>query len=275
MIASYDQLTAALANAQPVRIYKTGGSSLAEAAGEFSSLWTVTGRPTAGVAPSAGLNGEALTNTKQGAMPFTNPTGAAQKYLARANLIITTVGTVGVYDRLWQNSGIVWTQDTVQAIAAPVALPPRDENGSTDGVGVFPWLEIYTTSDNTTTGTAGTISYTNSDGVAGRTGTIATIPATALTTTVMPIALQAGDVGVRSIQSITLGTRGTTTLGAAGLVLARDINDFPLSVANAGPAYGWDVAAAKIHPNSCLALRLLNTGTTRGHLYGIIALIDG
>jgi hypothetical protein len=66
-----------------------------------------------------------------------------------------------------------------------------------------------------------TISYTNSAGVAGRTGTIAGagFPSSSAIGTFQPFLLDAGDVGVRSIQSITLGTSYVS--GSLSLVMYR------------------------------------------------------
>jgi hypothetical protein len=52
-----------------------------------------------------------------------------------------------------------------------------------------------------------TITYTNDNGVAGRTGT-ATIPRGSLASTIWPITLQTGDLGIKSIQNIS----GTPTV---------------------------------------------------------------
>jgi hypothetical protein len=71
-----------------------------------------------------------------------------------------------------------------------------------------------------------TVSYTNSDGTAGRTAILtaiagAQIPATAVVGTVVFFGLQAGDKGVRSIQSVTLGTSLVT--GTISMMITRQV----------------------------------------------------
>ena len=84
-------------------------------------------------------------------------------------------------------------------------LPARDINGATSGVGVLLGLEI--------SGAAGaaaptiTVTYTNSSGTASRTAGFAFATANSPAAgSFFPIGLQAGDVGVQSMQSIQLST---------------------------------------------------------------------
>jgi len=210
----------------PENIYKSGPTM--EAAGVMHSLFLAAGRPGAGTAPATGINGAALT-TLSGQIPFTNPTGGAFKYLARADVSSTVFGTLLLFDRLWHNSGTVVTTTTAQTITFP-GLPARDMGGSTDGVGVQIGIEVMTATTNAGAIANTTISYTNSAGTAGRTGTIPSFPATAVAGTFVPFTLAAGDVGVRSVQSITLGT--SYVAGAISLVAYRQVARIPLPAAN-------------------------------------------
>lgn len=210
----------------PQNVFKVGPTM--EAAGVMHSLLYATGLPGAGTAPSMGINGSALTSL-DGQIPFTNPTGGAFKYLARADVSSTVFGTLLLFDRLWHNSGIVVTTTTAQTITFP-GLPARDMGGTTDGVGVQVGIEVVTATTNASAIANTTISYTNSAGTAGRTGTIASFPATAVAGTFVPFALAAGDVGVRSVQSITLGT--TYGGGAISLVAYRQVARVSLPLAN-------------------------------------------
>ena len=79
-----------------------------------------------------------------------------------------------------------------------------------------------------------TLSYTNQAGTSGRTATIASFPATAVAGTFVPFQLAAGDTGVRSIQSITLGT--SYGGGAIHLVAYRILARLELPIANTGGA---------------------------------------
>lgn len=200
-IATLDDLLAGLL--QPEEVYKDAFTG--EAAGGFHSSLYISGRPGAGVAPSPGLAGLALTSYA-GQVPFPAAVANRNVYLAGIDFLAGSgIGTALLCDRLWHNSGIVVTTTTGQTINS-VAWPARDANGSTNGVGVGVAIEVSTATTNGAAVTNTTMSYTNSDGTAGRTATIASFPATAVAGTFVPFSLQAGDYGVRSIQTITLGT---------------------------------------------------------------------
>jgi hypothetical protein len=171
-------------------------------------------------APSGGLSGTALTSLAN-TIAFGTVTGDL-----RVADMSTRYGSGGgsgciimLADRLWHNSGIVVTTTTAQTITS-AAWPARDRNGSTDGEGVFVGLEVTTGLGNALNTTT-TISYTNSSGTSGRTGTIAAIDASSPIGKFFVFRLDAGDTGVRSIQSITLGA--TLTSGAVSLVAFRPI----------------------------------------------------
>lgn len=266
-ISTIDNLITAIAGGRTEKVYKVAGT--AEAAGEISDLMFVAGRPGAGTAPSVGLNGEEVTKATAGTIPFTNAAGTMTKYLMELVASATVACSLLLYDRLWQNSGIVVTTTGAQAIT-PVAIPSRDVNGAALGDGLEAWLEVYTATGNGSAVTTATISYTNTAGTAGRTGTITNIPATAVAGTICPIELQAGDTGIRSIQSITLGT--SLVSGAVGLVIARTIGMLPLTNANVGANFGFDEVGNKLWPESALALAVLNSSTTRPAVHAAVML---
>jgi hypothetical protein len=134
-------------------------------------------------------------------------------------------------DLMWINTGLVVTTITAQAIT-PVALPARDATGTTNGDDVQFGVLVTTATTNAAAITNMTISYTNQAGTAGKVGTISSFPATAVAGTLVPFQLATGDTGIRSVQSITLGT--TLTAGAISLIGYRIISMAPHLVANAG-----------------------------------------
>ncbi|MGL5910921.1 MAG: hypothetical protein ACRCZP_13015 [Phycicoccus sp.] len=220
-------LNGLIAGARPPEdILKVGGTM--EQSGVWHSLAYATGAPGAAAAPAPGINGAALT-TYPGQIPFTNPPGGSSTYLARLVAAANNSGGLRVYDRLWHNSGIVVTTTTAQAIT-PVAIPARDRAGTTNGEGVLCAIEVSTATTNAAAITNMTISYTNSAGTAARTGTIASFPATAAAGTWVTFQLAAGDTGVRSVQSLTLGT--SLTAGTVHLVLYRTLATLGISPSN-------------------------------------------
>lgn len=214
--------------------YKGGGTM--EAAGVLHSLFYAAGRPGAAAAPSPGMAGAALTSYA-GQIPFSNPV-SGNSYLARFGAVASVAGTLLLCDRLWHNSGIVVTTTTAQNVNS-ATFPARDQDGSTNGNGVMVGLEVSAATTNAGAITNMTLSYTNESNTAGHTATVGaaapqSFPATAAAGTFVPFRLAAGDKGIRSIQSITLGT--SLGAGTVHLVAYRVLAAFGVPVANAAPS---------------------------------------
>lgn len=117
-----------------------------------------------------------------------------------------------LFDLLWVSPDLpVATVGTTTFTPGP--LPPRDVDRTSNGRGV---VLGYTSS----VAAGPTVSYTNSAGVTGRTATIGTNN-TASTVVLLP--LQAGDEGVRSVQSFTVPTAGS---GTVRLLLLRPVGRY-------------------------------------------------
>lgn len=219
-------LTGALAGFKPSESFVKVQAAI-EATGVLASTVYAPGRPAAMVAPTPGLNGAALTSYA-GQIPFTNPV-SGNKYLGRFTMRSNQPGTVLLCDRLWHNSGIVSATLTAQAITFS-GLPARDRDGTVNGADVMIGIECSTLTSNGA-GIPGTvISYTNSNGDPGRTGTMAAWPASAVVGTFVPFQLATGDVGVQSVESITLTTSYGT--GVVHLVAYRVIAEMAIPTAN-------------------------------------------
>lgn len=270
MIQTQDQLTAAMAGQIIQSITKIGATM--PAAGNFYSRWANTGRPGAGAAPSVGLNGEAVDASFAGAVPYSNAASGKQKYLSGLDFQSNTAGVHLLCDRLWQNSGIVVTTTTAQAITA-VPIHSRDLYGAANGTGVEAWLDVYTAIGNGANVNGATISYTNESGIAGRTGTISTIPATSVAGTAIQITMQSGDSGVRSIESITLGT--SLVSGSVGLVLRRRLASINVSVANQGDFRNFFDIGQKLWNGMAMEVLTLVVTTTAQNLFGSVSVVEG
>ena len=243
-----------------------------EAIGQFHSLFYTAGRPGAAVAPTPGLAGAALTSYA-GQIPFQGAVGGQNIHLARFEGAISTPGKLILADRLWHNSGIVVTTTTAQTINS-AAWPARDAAGSTNGEGIHVALEVSTATTNAGAITNMTMSYTNQAGVAGRTATMSSFPATAVAGTFAPFILQAGDTGVRSIQSLTLGT--SLAAGTVHLVAFRIITSLNVAVPNVG---GFLDAVSsgmpRMYDNSVPFIVLLPTATTAVNICGQVVYTQG
>lgn len=223
-----NSMDAAIAGARSPDNFLKVGTTM-EAAGVLHSLFYTSGSPGAAAAPTPGVAGTALT-TYAGQLPFGNP-GSGETRLMRFAATANTGGTLLLVDRLWHNSGLAVTTTTAQTVNS-VAFPARDEYGTTDGEGVMIGIEVSTATTNASAIANTTMSYTNSAGTSGRTATLPSFPATAVSGTFIPFQLAAGDEGVRSVQSVTLGT--SYGGGTIHLVAYRVLSHLPISSPNVG-----------------------------------------
>lgn len=220
-------LNGVIAGARPPEdLFRT--AFVPRAAAVWHSLAYQAGVPAAAATPTPGLAGAALTSYA-GQIPFANPTGTNQTYLSRLVVSSAAVGLFRVYDRLWHNSGIVPGTLTAQTVDS-VAWPARDRNGSVDGVGVGLALEVSALTGNAGLISTITVSYTNSAGVSARTASIPSFQSSSVAGTAYLFNLQAGDVGVRSVQSVTLGT--SLVSGTVQLVAYRSLVNLSVPAPN-------------------------------------------
>lgn len=231
----------------PIFFEKVGGSC--EGAGILHSFLYSAGVPGAAAAPASAIAGDALTSYA-GQLPFANPV-SGNAYMAGFKGVATTNCRLLLLDRLWHNSGIDETDTGAQTVNS-TAFPARDANGETDGEGVLVGIEVSTATTNAGAVTNTTLSYTNSDGTSGRTATIASFPATAVAGTFVPFQLASGDKGVRSIQSLTLGTNyapsGTPVIH---LVAYRVLAELPIMSNNVGWSLdAFQLAMPRLYDNS-------------------------
>lgn len=252
----------ALAGMQPPSSYLKVGSTM-EAAGVAHSLFYTGGMPGAATAPSPGINGAALTSYS-GQLPFSNPvTGTA--YLARLTCNASQPGTLILCDRLWHNSSITSTTTTLQAITSG-AMPARDRNQSTNGTDLRVALEVSSGTGNGSAITNCTITYTNSAGTAGRSGTMTSFPATAQSGTFVPFELANGDAGFRKFnggsEGLTLGT--SLVSGTVHLVVYREIARIDIPAANIGSAIDMLTSGFPVMAYNCVPFLVWIPSSTTG-----------
>lgn len=240
-------------------------------AGRPQSLFYLAGMPGAAVAPTPGLAGAALTSYA-GQLPFSNPVSGQHSYLARLQGQATIAGTLILADRLWHNSGLDLTLTTAQTINS-LAWPARDANGTSNGEQVLIGLEV-TTATGSGTPTL-TMTYTNQAGTTGRTAT--NVVATAATSPIgafYPMGLQAGDTGVRSVQSFTLSA--TWTSGAASLVAYRELARLELTASNIPAAIDAVTSGfPRLFDNTVPFLIFVPAGTTGSNIAGQLVITQG
>lgn len=244
-------------------LYKVGTASEAVAINYVHAK--DSGFPGAWVPGTPGVNGANLDcsttggATTAGAPYLPNPASGGY-YLTYGSVATTVIHSTWVLDPVWYNTGLVVTTTTAQAITTPT-FPARDNQGSTNGEGYQAGIYVTTATTNAGAVTTITLNYTNSDGTAGRTATMASFPATAVLGTFVPFQLAAGDRGIRSIQGITLGT--TLTAGAISLVVYNTKGRWPVGIANVGTIYYPPQSpGVRLFNGTCLWLGYLSSATT-------------
>lgn len=242
----------------PYKFFKVGTAT--EAGGVAYCALKDSGYPGAMTLPTPGLNGVAISSSTAGSLPIKAPSTGVN-YLTHFNAVASAVSTIELFDLLWVNSGIAVTTTTAQAIS-PAAAAARDNNNSADGQGVMAALLVTAATTNASAISNAKISYTNSAGVSGLTGTMASFPATAVVGSLVFFLLQAGDRGVRSIQSITLGTSLVT--GSVALVLMRSIVSASVISGNTGTSttYSSQGPGIALAPGACLVPVLTASAAT-------------
>jgi hypothetical protein len=247
--------------------YKSG--TAAEAAGSWYSWSKDSGFPGALAIGTPGLGGRTIdgtTTTDAGCMVVANASSGGN-YLASVNATGTVAHNLSLHDWLWVNTGAVVTTTTGQTVTS-VTWPARDSAGTTNGSGVNVGILVTTATTNASAVTNTTMTYTNSDGTGSRTATIASFPATAVIGTFVPFQLQAGDRGVRSIQTLTLGT--SYAAGAISLVAYRTIIGQPMTLANVGSPAGQPIMnpGVRIYDGTCLMPVGIMSATTATTIAG-------
>lgn len=263
-------------NGRTVGFMKTG--TAADTAGYWYCTSKDGGFPGAWAVGAPGLNGrvtDGTTATDNGCVPIANPATGAN-YITELQMACSVNHSHLFFDCLWVNSGIVVTTTTAQSITSPT-LPARDINGTTNGEGCMIALLTTTANTNAAAIANATVSYTNSDGTAGRTATLSAIAGSQITIspvigTITWFNLAAGDKGVRSIQSITLGT--SLVAGAVSLMICRDIATIGTTIANVTAQKVPNTPGIRIYNGTCMLHCYLASATTASFMSGEFSIME-
>ncbi len=274
--ANYDAIINALTVNLKGQYAEWWKASFTIVSGVFSSFWNGTGFPAAGTFGTA-LTARAIDRTSQGATSFVNPTSPAQLFATYASGGGgNTTGTILFYDRLaeYPINGTV-----LSGTFTSVALPARDQDGTTAGRGVFLFVE----NPNATTMAAVnlTINYTNSAGTAGRVMPAFTTAAAIqhrLANPVQPFqTMFSTDEGIRSIQSYTLGASALST--QINLVLARPLFSIPIA-SSGNVVMERDLvlqrpSLPRLYDGTAIGSLIVLTSTATGAAFGRIEAVEG
>jgi hypothetical protein len=269
-ITTMNALVAALASAdQDVSFYFPSGTTVAAGLLNLNRLAGSFG--TAAIPTVIGSGGHVPTDVPPGYADINSPGGGQTLYLARMEAACSSPGTIIVYDRVWAASGFSGTSTTAQTVTTPVALPSARAPNS--GLGLEMYLESYTAIGATTSNV--TVSYTNSSGTASRTTISEQITSTFPANRLQRLRLQDGDVGVQSIQSLTLSAN-TTVAGNFGIVLLEKKCAIPLVQANVTTVLDFAaLGMPDIQSDAALMFVHLGTTTGTGNILGSYSLVAG
>jgi hypothetical protein len=258
----------------PVVFMKSG--TAADTIGYWYCTSKDAGFPGAWSPGTPGINGRVTDGTTSGdfgSIPIKNP-ATGSNYLTELTMGASVNHSHLFFDVLWVNSGIVVTTTTAQSITTPT-LPARDVNGTTNGEGCMIAMLTTTANTNAAVISNSTVSYTNSDGTSGRTATLTAIagsqiPATPVVGTIVWFNLQAGDRGVRSIESITLGT--SLGAGAVSLMICRDLANIGTSLVNVQFTRKLSEPGVRLYNGTCMLHCVLASATTATFFNGEVVI---
>lgn len=241
-----------------------------EASGQWHNLGVVAGNPDVWTLGAPGMAGAAVVaDALGGALRFDNPTSGEARLAKFFAALASNIVALMLYDLLWYQSGIAEATTTGQTVNS-VAFPARDIVGSVNGDGVEAWLHCTTVTGNAGAIANTTLGYTNQAGTASHSmGLAYNWPISAVAGTMVPFGLQGSDRGVRSIQTVTLGTSYVS--GQVELIAIRRIAKFTL-----GELHDWAKAGfPKLHNDSALYLAAQLSGTAGGVVNGDLAFAHG
>lgn len=248
----------------PAPFMKSGTAS--DATGYWYCTSKDAGFPGAWAPGTPGVNGrvtDGTTSTDNGCVPIKNPSVGAN-YLTELQMAASVNHTHVFFDVLWVNSGLGITTTGAQAITSPT-LPARDINGTTNGEGCSIAILCTAAVGLAAVASNATVTYTNSDGTGSRTATLSAIvgsqaPATPVIGTIIWFNLQAGDKGVRSIQSISLNTSWVS--GTISLMITRDIATIGTTIANVSAQKIIGTPGIRLYNGTCMLHSVLTSATT-------------
>lgn len=262
-ISTRDELLNALANnSSRVVIDK---ASLANAvAGQFFSLWTATGVPGAGAAPTTAA---VCTSALTGAMGFANQTAPVTGYLGWLALQNSnSASNLEIHDRLAHMGGLSGTVTTAQgALSLVTSAPSAARLGDANYSDVRWWLEIYTALG--ATGVNATVNVTYDDASTGNLAAIA-LGATPRAARLYPLVSAVAGRFIRAVNSVTFSAT-TGTAGNFGITATRQRTAVSTPLLNKTETFDWAQLGLPNIPNdSCLMSLMVCATTTTGAVRG-------
>lgn len=254
-ITTRDGATAALATAQHVEWNKQ--TLRTTVLGIWHSLFDLAGAPGAGVlAGTSTTAGVVPDDTVAGFYPLNAFGVGATGYVWKAEFGSNAAGRVMVFDCLWK--GGAYPFNAAVTLSAQPSYSARIPGADYKGTQI--WLECVTVF---TGNQSIAITYTNQDGVTGRTtGTVATAVNPATVGRMFRMPLQSGDTGVQKIESV---TSTVSTVGTFNVLVLRPLVDGRVHVVNDSMSKGPDLTGLPImFAASALFVAIATDGVSSG-----------
>ena len=198
------------------------------------STFDLAGNPGAGVIAGTSTTAGVVPTASTAGCPVINAFGGGSVgYLSRVEYANTVASRILLSDLLWKAGAYTFTAATV-TVTAPPSYLTRTPDGAGNGCEI--WIEV-TTAFLTGTAWQVQVTYTNQAGTAARTTIISAAQAAAALTLgkKFMLALQAGDSGVRAIESVIITNGGTAmTAGNFNVLVQRPLWGNRVLVANGG-----------------------------------------
>ena len=252
-ISTLDQYIAAAS--QRVSIIKT--ASRTSVATIPFSVFDQAGNPGAGtLAGTSTTAGVVPTDATAGFPTITAFGGGATGYIGSVTFGNTVASRMRLFDLLWK--GGAYAFNAAVTLSAQPSYSSR-VLGGTDFTNTEIWLECVTAF---TGNLSIAVTYTNQDGVPGRTtGTIATGVAPTVGR-MLHLPLQAGDTGVQKIESV---TSTVSTAGTFNVLVMRRLWEGRCRLANDGDTHDFlKTGMPQIFADSALFLQVIADSTATG-----------
>ena len=251
---------------QVITFLKTAGRTTA--AGIWYSVFELAGNPGNGVLAGTNTAAGVVPTDLTAGTPFINAYGGgATGYLTKLQFGAQVSCRLMLCDLLFKAGAYAF--NAAVTLAAQPSYASRVPSG-TD----FKGLRIFIEAVTVFTGTPSfAITYTNQDGVAGRTTGVLSAGVALNLGRMLEMPLQAGDTGVRTIESV---TATVATVGTFNVLVIRPLWTGRVPVANSGDNHSLDITGMpQVFVDSALMLMVAADGGTLGNPELLIEIANG
>ena len=243
-------------------------TSISTVAGIWFSMFDLSGNPGAGVSAGTSTNAGVVPTDLTAGTPFINAYGGgATGYLTKLQFGAQVACRLMLCDLLFKAGAYAF--NAAVTLAAQPSYTSRVPGG-TD----FKGLRIFIETVTSFTGIPSfAITYTNQDGVAGRTTGVVSAVVALTARRMFEMPLQAGDTGVQKIESV---TATVATVGSFNVLVIRPLWTGRVPVANSGDNHSLDITGMpQVFVDSALMLMAASDTNTIGSPELLIEIANG